>query len=146
MPFDPGNTIVSIFDIGQIEVLRGPQGTSRGAPSISGAITMTTRRPDLNEFGGFAQAQYGSADHWSLQAAVNVPIIQDVLAVRLATNIEDSDFNRIYSVNSDIQPELRDRSYRATVLFEPTDTISVQGMYQRRTTHKSFFTSGRWHG
>lgn len=36
VPFDPGNTIVSLFDIGQIEVLRGPQGTSRGAPSISG--------------------------------------------------------------------------------------------------------------
>ena len=31
-------TIVSIFDVQQVEVLRGPQGTSRGAPSISGAI------------------------------------------------------------------------------------------------------------
>ena len=45
VPFDPGNTIVSLFDIGQIEVLRGPQGTSRGAPSISGAITLTTKNP-----------------------------------------------------------------------------------------------------
>ena len=34
------NTIVSLFDVGQIEVLRGPQGTSRGAPSISGAVTI----------------------------------------------------------------------------------------------------------
>ena len=42
VPFDPGQTIVSIFDVEQIEVLRGPQGTSRGAPSISGAVTIST--------------------------------------------------------------------------------------------------------
>ena len=40
IPFDPGDTIQSLFDVGQIEVLRGPQGTSRGAPSISGAVTI----------------------------------------------------------------------------------------------------------
>ena len=44
VPFDPGQTIVSLFDIGQIEVLRGPQGTTRGAPSISGAVTISTRK------------------------------------------------------------------------------------------------------
>ena len=77
VPFDPGNTIVSLFDIGQIEVLRGPQGTSRGAPSISGAITLTTKKPNLTEFGGFAQGFYGSADHWDIQAAVNVPVVID---------------------------------------------------------------------
>ena len=90
VPFDPGQTVVSLFDIGQIEVLRGPQGTSRGAPSISGAITMTTRKPDLEEFGGYVQGLYGSANHWGVQGAINVPIIKDVLAVRLAANIEDT--------------------------------------------------------
>ncbi len=121
VPFDPGQTVVSLFDIGQIEVLRGPQGTSRGAPSISGAITLTTRRPDLNEFGGYAQGLYGSANHWAVQGAVNVPIIKDVLAVRLAANIENSENDRIYSINSTVKPKLNDRSYRATVLFKPVD-------------------------
>ena len=37
----------TLYDIGQVEVLRGPQGTLRGRPSSSGAITFTTRRPDL---------------------------------------------------------------------------------------------------
>ncbi len=132
--FDPGQTIVSLFDVGQIEVLRGPQGTSRGAPSISGAVTMTTKKPDLNEFGGFVQGQYGTAKHWSVQGAVNVPIIKDVLAVRLATNIEDSEGSRNYSVNSTIKPKYQDRSFRATVLLKPTDTLSLQAMYQRRKT------------
>ncbi len=136
VPFDPGNTVASIFDIGQIEVLRGPQGTSRGAPSISGAVTLTTRKPDLDEFGGFVQGLYGSANHWDLQAAINAPIIPDMLAIRLATNIEESEGDRIYSVNSDVKPRLDDRSYRATVLFRPIDTLSIQAMYQRRTTEK----------
>ena len=140
VPFDPGNTIVSIFDIGQIEVLRGPQGTSRGAPSISGAITLGTRKPNLTEFGGYAKGFYGEANHWDVQAAVNIPIVKDVLALRLATNIENYEANRVYSVNSRIKPSIRDRSFRATALLKPTETLSLQAMYQRRTTFKEFYS------
>ncbi|MEY2928211.1 MAG: hypothetical protein RL367_2688 [Pseudomonadota bacterium] len=134
--FDPGNTVVSLFDIGQIEVLRGPQGTTRGAPSISGAITLTTKKPDLAEFGGYVQGIYGSANHWDVQAAVNAPIIKGVLAIRLAANVENTRNDRIYSINSAVNPKLNDRSYRATLLFKPTDTLSVQAMYQHRETEK----------
>ncbi|MBV1687922.1 TonB-dependent receptor [Novosphingobium sp. G106] len=140
VPFDPAQTIVSLFDVGQIEVLRGPQGTSRGAPSISGAVTITTRKPDLEQFGGYIQGLYGSADHWDVQGAVNIPIIKDMLAVRFATNIEESDANRIYSVNSSVQPKFKDRTYRATVLFKPTDTLTLQAMYQRRRTLTRAYT------
>ncbi|TVV74759.1 TonB-dependent receptor [Sphingomonas solaris] len=135
VPFDPGNTIVSLFDVGQIEVLRGPQGTTRGAPSISGAVTISTRKPDLDEFGGYIQGLYGQGDHTDFQGAINVPVIKDVLAFRFAANIEDSDATRIYSVQPGApDPKLRDRTYRATVLFKPTDTLSLQAMYQRRKT------------
>ena len=138
--FDPGQTVVSIFDIGQVEVLRGPQGTSRGAPSISGAITITTKKPDLTEFGGYAQGFYATANHWDIQAAVNLPVIKDVLAIRLATNIENSEGDRIYSVRSAIMPSNNDRSFRATVLLKPTDTLSIQAMYQRRKTEIRRYT------
>ncbi|WP_162527229.1 TonB-dependent receptor [Sphingomonas solaris] len=140
VPFDPGNTIVSLFDVGQIEVLRGPQGTTRGAPSISGAVTITTRKPDLEEFGGYVQGLYGSGDHYDVQGAINAPIIKGVLALRLATNIEGMNGTRITSVNSSIDPTFRDRTYRATALFKPTDTFSLQAMYQRRKTFTRDFT------
>ncbi len=138
-PFDPGNTVTSLFDIGQIEVLRGPQGTSRGAPSISGAVTISTKKPDLDEFGGFVQGFYGSDNHMGFQAAVNAPIIKDVLAVRLATNIENSEGDHVFSIHSTVKPKVNDRSYRATVLLKPTDTLSLQAMYQRRMTEKVRF-------
>ncbi|TVV72768.1 TonB-dependent receptor [Sphingomonas solaris] len=140
VPFDPAATIVSLFDVGQIEVLRGPQGTTRGAPSISGAVTLTTRKPDLDEFGGTVFGLYGSGDHYDIQAAVNAPIIKDVLAIRLATNIEESNSTRVRSVNSTINPYFRDRTYRATILFKPTDTLSLQAMYQRRRSVSRDFT------
>ncbi|MCB2080256.1 MAG: Plug domain-containing protein, partial [Novosphingobium sp.] len=46
-PIDGGSVLQAMYDIGQVEVLRGPQGTLRGAASPSGSITFTTRKPDL---------------------------------------------------------------------------------------------------
>ncbi len=140
VPFNPGDTISTLFDVGQIEVQRGPQGTTRGAPSISGAVTITTKKPDLSEWGGYVSGFYGEADHTDIQGAINIPLIQDVLAIRLAANIEDGEGSRIYSVNSNIQPLLKDRTLRATVLLKPTDTLTFNAMYQRRKTQKRFYT------
>jgi len=42
----------SMYDTQQVEVLRGPQGTLRGRAAPSGSITITTRKPDLDQFGG----------------------------------------------------------------------------------------------
>jgi iron complex outermembrane receptor protein len=140
VPFDPAQTIVSMFDIGQIEVLRGPQGTTRGAPSISGAVTITTHKPSLTEFGGYVQGLAGSGSHRDFQGAVNFPVIKDKLAIRLAANIEDSDGGRIYSIHSSVKPSNKDRSYRATVLYKPIETLSFQAMYQQRKTYTLNYT------
>lgn len=140
IPFDPQNTLSAIFDIGQVEVLRGPQGTSRGAPSISGAVTITTRKPDLDEFGGYVMGQYGSGEHTNVQGAINVPIIKNVLAIRAGVNLEDSQANRVKSVNSSIDPKYRSRVYRVSALFQPIDTLTVQAMYQRRVQTTTSFS------
>ncbi|MBV1686239.1 TonB-dependent receptor plug domain-containing protein [Novosphingobium sp. G106] len=132
IPFDPQQVVQSVFDIGQIEVLRGPQGTTRGAPSISGAVTITTRRPDLEDIGGYVQGMYGTANHWDVQGAINVPVIRDVLAIRAAANIEDSEADRVHSIYSSVKPKLRSRTYRISALFKPTDTLTFEAMYQRR--------------
>ncbi|HEX7852115.1 MAG TPA: TonB-dependent receptor [Sphingobium sp.] len=128
--FFPDTGLKSLFDIGQIEVLRGPQGTTRGAASISGAILITTKRPDLNKLEGSAQVQIAEGDRQNYQAAIGVPIIPGMLAVRLAGNIENNRASRVTSVNSTIEPKIRTRSARASVLFKPTDTVTIDAMYQ----------------
>jgi iron complex outermembrane recepter protein len=130
-PFDPSSTIQTLFDIGQVEVLRGPQGTSRGASSISGAVTITTRKPDLSEFGGYVQGLYGTADHVNLQGAVNAPIIKDKLAVRFAANIDDNEANRVNSINNPRKPGFKTTTFRGSLLFAPTETLRFETMFQR---------------
>lgn len=132
IPFDPFQTIQSLYDISEIEVLRGPQGTTRGAPSISGAITITTKKPDLDSLGGYAQGQYGEGRTGDAQGAVNVPLIKGVLAVRAAADYGTSEANRVTSITSSIDPRYRSKSYRVTALFQPTETLTIQGMWQRR--------------
>jgi len=79
----PGVALSEFVDIERVEVLRGPQGTLFGRNTSAGALNITTNRPDVTEFGGFANATYGNFDLMSVQGAVNLPIVEDTLAVRL---------------------------------------------------------------
>ncbi len=131
IPFDPAPLMQAMFDMGQVEVLRGPQGTSRGAPSISGAITFSARKPDFEGVSGYVGGLAGENSHRNLEGAVNVPIIDDMLAVRVAGQFDDSLANGIKSVNSSDDPERESTSARISVRYQPTDTLTVDGMFQR---------------
>jgi iron complex outermembrane recepter protein len=79
----PGVALGEFVDVERVEVLRGPQGTLFGRNTSAGALTVTNVRPDLNEFGGFANATYGSFNLINVQGAVNVPLATDSLALRV---------------------------------------------------------------
>ncbi|QLC26336.1 TonB-dependent receptor [Parasphingopyxis algicola] len=87
----PGVALAEFVDVERVEILRGPQGTLFGRNTSAGALNITTNRPDLREFGGFANASYGNYDLMSIQGAVNVPLIQDTLAVRLTGAYRERD-------------------------------------------------------
>ncbi|MFZ1741799.1 MAG: TonB-dependent receptor plug domain-containing protein, partial [Pontixanthobacter sp.] len=79
----PGVALGEFVDVERVEVLRGPQGTLFGRNTSAGALNITNKRPDLNEFGGFVNATYGNYDHMSIQGAINAPLVQDTLALRV---------------------------------------------------------------
>ncbi|RDC60349.1 hypothetical protein HME9302_01552 [Alteripontixanthobacter maritimus] len=79
----PGVALTEFVDIERVEVLRGPQGTLFGRNTSAGALNIVTNRPDLDTFGGFANATYGNFDEIGVQGAVNVPLVEDKLALRV---------------------------------------------------------------
>ena len=129
-----------IFDIEQIEVLRGPQGTLRGRASPSGAIAVRTRRPDLNEFGGNASTSYNEFGTFNINVGAGGPIIPGVLALRMAGLYAESDGNRVTSIVTGEQSSTEAVSGRVSLLFTPTDWLSLEGMYQRQETESANFT------
>ena len=83
--------LLDTFDVQQVEVLRGPQGTLFGKNAIGGAVSVKTKRPDLDKFGAELRGTYGSFKTASINGALNIPIIEGSLALRLVGGYEYSD-------------------------------------------------------
>ena len=66
-----------LFDLQQIEVLKGPQGALYGRNATGGAINITTRQP-TDEFEGYARAGYGNGSSYSFGWAVLVARLQKI--------------------------------------------------------------------
>jgi iron complex outermembrane receptor protein len=120
----------SLFDVGQIELLSGPQGTLRGEPSPSGSLTITTRRPDLENFGGYVTGTAETYGQTNANAAVNLPIIAGKLAVRVSGLEDDNDLDGVDSVNSSYHPYSHTYAGRISVRAEPIDAIETNLVYQ----------------
>jgi outer membrane receptor protein involved in Fe transport len=84
---------LSAYDLDRIEVLRGPQGTLYGANALNGVVRVLTHDADLDAFALKARASgsgtKGGGENYRGDVAVNVPIIQDKLAVRAVAGYED---------------------------------------------------------
>ena len=75
---------LEMFDIAQIEVLRGPQGTLFGKNTTGGMISVQTKRPDLENRDVDLRFEVGDFGTKKVTAALNIPLIDDKLGFRLA--------------------------------------------------------------
>ncbi len=86
MQFPARNADVYVADLERIEVLEGPQGTLFGGGAEAGAVRYITNKPKMNVFAGHFEGSVGGtaggAANGSFQATVNIPIVQDKLAIR----------------------------------------------------------------
>ncbi|HYG26047.1 MAG TPA: TonB-dependent receptor, partial [Caulobacteraceae bacterium] len=118
------------FDIERVEVLRGPQGTLYGRNATSGVINVISAKPDLNDFEGWVKAEVGNYDTKRASGMVNIPLLDDVLALRIAGAITDRqgyDYNSVtrnavngrslWSLRSTLGLELTER-FRGDLLWE----------------------------
>ena len=140
VPVESNFLFQSLFDVGQIEVLRGPQGTTRGIAAPSGAIPVTTHKPNVSEYGGYIDATATDQHGRNIQGAVNVPIIKDVLGVRIAALHDENDGDGVRSLNNSTRPSQKTNTVRASVSFEPNDLFNANLSYQHLDHGMNTFT------
>ncbi|EZP50458.1 TonB-dependent receptor [Sphingomonas sp. RIT328] len=134
VPITVFDSFATTLDIGQIEVLKGPQGTLRGRPSPSGAITIATEKGSFTDYSGYAEATVSDHVGRRFEAATGGPV-SDTLAFRIA-GVHDynalTEVRNIYNGKRNYQ----DTSVvRGTLDWRPTDRLSVDvmGQYTRQT-------------
>lgn len=74
----------AFFDLERVEVLKGPQGTLYGRNTNGGALLMHSKRPDFDGVHGKASVDVGNYNMLNYRGAINIPVIEDKFAVRLA--------------------------------------------------------------
>ncbi len=71
------------FDLGQLEVLRGPQGTLYGRNATAGVVNLTTAKP-TDQFEAMASGEFGNYHQRRFEGMLNIPLVDDRLDLRLA--------------------------------------------------------------
>jgi iron complex outermembrane receptor protein len=147
---------IKLWDIDRIEVLRGPQGTLYGDGSMGGTVRIISKRPVLDSFQAATQlagatTADGGGPSWRWSGMVNLPIVSDVLAIRLAGYyrdeggwIDDIDRPEVplrQTPGSGLNWE-HTTGGRASLLYKPTEDLTVTGIayYQGLTTGNAFDT------
>lgn len=123
VPLPQDGSIAPVFDIGSVQVLKGPQGTLFGRNTTGGAVLIYPSRPEVGVFEGYVEGTLGNYDLREVEAVINLPFWDDRGALRLAGEVVRRDG---FVENLSGGRDLLDRhanSFRASLLLRPTDTL-----------------------
>lgn len=120
---------IPAYDVAGVQVLKGPQGTLFGKNTLGGAVLINTQEP-VYDFSGYVAGLYGRYDRRELEGAINVPIVDGKVAVRVAGQLRRQD-PRMPAI--DTGPgfdDIHQDSFRVSLLLEPTDWIRSVTTYE----------------
>jgi iron complex outermembrane recepter protein len=122
VPLPSTGSYTPLFDMSNVQVLKGPQGTLFGRNTTGGAVLVYSTEPSYN-FNGYAQADFGNYNKHSFQGAVNLPIVTDKLAIRVAADIErQQGFTRNLTSGHN-QDNTHTNAVRVSILAQPVEAI-----------------------
>ena len=139
---DPGSTLavadIDTFDVNNVSVLRGPQGTLFGSASLGGAINYVAAPPDLTKFEGRVQGTVAGASvgagSQSGKIALNVPLVENRLAIRgVFVYREDGGYIDNIGTGAKNSNNTLVRGGRIELLWKPTDGTQINYLYLKQT-------------
>ena len=125
VPFDFGN----VFDIAQVEILRGPQGTLWGSNAIGGTIQIRTQEPVFNYFDVFTtlvgeREKNVDGTRSRMQAGVNIPLIDDTLALRVTASVSDTP-GKIVNAHTGNAQGSKNEFVRSQLKWQPVEAMNI---------------------
>jgi len=119
------------FDLEDVEVLKGPQGTLYGANSLSGLLKYETNPPDTTKSSALVEADAtdvsGGGAAGTIKAMVNIPIIKDELALRV-DGYDQNDPGWINNVGTGKRGanSAQEDGFRANLLYTPPVGLTIR--------------------
>jgi iron complex outermembrane receptor protein len=126
------------FDVGSVQVLKGPQGTLFGLSTNGGAILHEPKRPE-EAFGGFAGLTLGDHSRQTYEGVLNVPV-SDKLLVRFGGQYQKSDTTIHDTVRGDGYDSEDYWVGRVGVAFRPTDSVENYLVINNYSSHGKPYT------
>ena len=135
--------ISQIFDVRQIEVVKGPQGALYGRNATNGAIIITTN-PPTSEPEGYVKMSYGTADEVGVEGSFSGPLGEHA-AFRLSGRVLERDgyFENV-TLADEVDP-FSDRTVRARLSWSPASDLLVD-VKARMSKHEGKGIGFHWPG
>ncbi|TAL00572.1 MAG: TonB-dependent receptor [Rhodospirillaceae bacterium] len=113
----------SFFDLQNVQVLKGPQGTLFGRNTTGGAVLLVPQKP-TGKYEGYAEAAYGNYNMENVQAVANVPV-NDKVRFRVGVNQEKRDgyLNNISGIGPSNFGNVDYVSARASLVVDVTPNL-----------------------
>ena len=117
-----------LFDIGQVEIFKGPQSTTFGSNALAGLIAIKSNDPSRN-LGLETSLSFGSDDLRSVSSMLNINLTNN-LFLRLSSSVNYSDgFRKNKSLDMSNSNKKEESFARLKVKFFPSPNISFLGTF-----------------
>jgi iron complex outermembrane receptor protein len=130
------------YDLNRVEVLRGPQGTLYGRNATAGVVNLITARPK-HLFEARLSADLGNYSSRRLEGMVNLPLVDEKVALRLAGALTQRDGYVLNGITGEDTDNRDLWSVRATLGFEPTDSVRAYLTYEHFEEDDGRLRSGK---
>jgi len=130
------------YDVAQVEVLRGPQGTLYGRNATAGVVNLTSAKP-TDQFEAMASGEFGNYSERRFEGMINIPISDDYLDIRLAGEWTKRNG---YSFNEQTNERIDGRdlwSGRMSIGWHPTERLQAYLIWEHFSESDDRLRSGK---